>query len=96
LASGMPKEAYEEGKPWVNHLKGEVARRKISLTNDSVQAGERYHSLSKVDREHLIGNLIADLMHIDKPIQKRVIDNLNKADAELGRNVAKGLKLYKR
>jgi len=93
LAAGMPKEASEEGKPWLHQLEGEVARRKISLTNDFVQAGERYHSLSKVDREHLIDNLIADLMHIDKPIQKRVIDNLNKADQKLGRTVAKGLKL---
>jgi catalase len=93
LGGGMPKEASEEGKPWVNQIKGEVARRKISLTNDFAQAGERYHSLSKVDKEHLIDNLIADLIHIDKPIQKRVIDNLTKADPELGRSVAKGLKL---
>jgi catalase len=93
LGSGMPKEASEEGKPWVNQIKDEVARRKISLTNDFAQAGERYRSLGKVNQKHLIDNLIADLMHIDKPIQKRVINNLTKADAELGRKVAKGLKL---
>jgi catalase len=46
-----------------------------------------------MDQEHLIDNLIADLMNIDKPIQQRVIDNLTKADPELGRSVAKGLKL---
>jgi len=93
LDGGKPKEASGEGKLWVNQLKGEVARRKISLTNDFTQAGERYHSLSKVDQEHIIDNLVADLMHIDKPIQKRVIDNLTKADAERVRNVAKDLKL---
>jgi len=93
LAGGMPEEAHEEGKSRVYQLEGEVTRRKISLTNDFAQAGERYHSLSKMDQEHLIDNLITDLMHIAKPIQERVIDNLTRADSALGRSVARGLKL---
>jgi len=32
-------------------------------------------------------------MHIDKPIKKRVVENLTKADPELGKYVAKGIKL---
>src|SRR5450759_2942738 len=92
LAGGMPDEAHEEGKSHPYQLEGEVTRQKISLTNDFAQAGERYHSLSKIYQEHLIDNLIADLMHIDKSIQKRVIDNLIKADSALGRSVARGLK----
>lgn len=93
LADGMPKEAAEEGTPRVYQLEGEVTRRKIGITNDFGQAGERYRSLSKMDQDHLVDNLIADLMHIDKPIQHRVIENLTKADPELGRSVAEGLKL---
>ena len=93
LAGGMPKEAHEEGKSRVYQLEGEVTRRKIGLTNDFSQAGERYHSLSKMDQEHLIDNLVADLMHIAKPIRERMIDNLTKADSALGRSVASGLKL---
>jgi catalase len=93
LAGGMPMEAVEEGESRVYQLEGEVIRRKISLTNDFAQAGARYHSLSKLDQGHLIANLIADLMHIGKPIQKRMIDNLTKADLELGQSVATGLKL---
>jgi catalase len=46
-----------------------------------------------MDQEHLVDNLVSDLMQIDKPIQQRVIDNLTKADQDLGRNVAEGLKL---
>jgi catalase len=46
-----------------------------------------------MDQEHLIDNLTADLMNIDKPIQQRVIENLTKADPKLGKSVAKGLKL---
>jgi len=93
LGGGMPKEAPEEGTPRAYWLEGDVTRRKISLTNDFGQAGGRYRSLSKMDQEHLVDNLTADLMHIDKPIQKRMIVNLTKADPELGRRVATGLKL---
>ena len=93
IAGGVPGEAPEDGTPRSYRLEGEVTRQKISITNDFVQAGERYLSLSKMDQEHLVDNLIADLMHIDKPIQQRVIENLTKAHAELGRSVAEGLKL---
>jgi catalase len=93
LGGGMPGESPEEGKPRVYKLEGEVTRRKIGLTNDFAQAGERYLSLNKMDQEHLVDNLIADLTNIDKPIRKRVIENLTKAKPELGKSVAKGLKL---
>jgi len=93
LGGGMPGEALEEGTPRVYRIEGEVTRQKISKTNDFEQAGERYLSLSKTDQEHLVDNLIADLMHIDKPIQQRVIENLTKAHPELGRSVAEGVKL---
>ena len=89
----MPDQAVEAGQPRIYPLEGEVTRRKISLTNDFAQAGERYHSLSQTDREHLIDNLAADLMHIEKSIQKRMIDNLSKADPELGHSVARNLNL---
>jgi catalase len=92
LAGGMPEEA-QAGTTRVHRIEGEVTRRKIRITDDFTQAGERYRSLSKMDQEHLVDNLIADLMHIDKPIQQRVIDNLRKADPELGQSVAKGIKL---
>ncbi|NAS89907.1 catalase [ANME-1 cluster archaeon AG-394-G21] len=92
LAGGMPMEA-PAGTSRVDRIDGEVTRRKIGITNDREQAGERFRSWSKMDQEHLVDNLVSDLMHIDKPIQQRVIDNLTKADQELGRYVAEGLKL---
>jgi len=93
LDGGSPKEAPEEGKPRKYWLEGEVARQKIRKTNDFTQAGERYCSLSKMDKEHLVDNLVADLMPIDRVIQKREIELLMKADKDMGRLVAEGLKL---
>ena len=92
IAGGSPAEA-ESGTPSIFRVEGEVTKKKISKTNDFQQAGIKYRSLSKIDQEHLIDNLVADLTPIDKEIQHRVIVNLTKADPELGKSVAEGLKL---
>ena len=92
LDPDAPGEAMA-GNPYVHRIEGEVTRQKIRLTDDFTQAGARYRSLSKMDREHLVDNLIADLLEIDSPIQQRVVENLTNADPELGRLVAEGLKL---
>jgi catalase len=92
LAGGMPHEAITT--PTEDYsVKGTVMRQKISLTNDFQQAGERYHSLGKVDQEHLIDNITDSLGKADKPIQQRMVKNLAKADPELGKRVGKRLKL---
>ena len=70
-----------------------MVRQKISLTNDFEQAGQRYRSLSKMDQDHLVDNIVDSLGKTKKAIQKRMVENLTKADAELGKRVAKGMKL---
>jgi catalase len=92
LADALLKEA-PSGASRVDKIEGEVTRQKINLTNDFAQAGQRYRSLSKTDQEHLVDNLTADLMHIDRPIQQRIVGNLTNADVDLGKSVANGLKL---
>ena len=92
LGGGMPKEAQPTATTRA-YVEGEMDRRKISLTNDFVQAGERYRGLSTMDQDHLVGNIIDSLGKADMPIQKRMIENLTKADAELGRRVAEKLNI---
>jgi catalase len=92
LGRDLPEEA-PAGTPREYRMEGEVTRQKISLTDDFTQAGVRYCSLSKIDQEHLVDNLVSDLMHIEKPIQRREVENLTKANTNLGRSVVKGLKL---
>jgi len=92
LAGGMPGEAPAYPTSQYS-IEGNVTRRKISLTNDFEQAGERYRSLSKVDQDHLVDNIVDPLGKADKPIQKRMVDNLVKADPEFGKRVTEGLKL---
>ncbi len=92
LADGTPAEApaYPASKQAVQ---GDIVRKKISLTNDFQQAGERYRSLSKVDKDHLVDNIVDSLGKANKAIQKRMVQNLTKADTQMGKRVAAGLKL---
>jgi catalase len=92
LADGMPHETptIPMSHP---HLEGDMVRKKISLTNDFQQAGERYRSLSKVDQDHLVDNIVDPLGKANKQIQQHMVANLTKADPELGKRVATGLKL---
>jgi catalase len=92
LAGGMPREA-QAIVTVKEHIEGDMTRRRISLTNDFEQAGERYRSLSKVDRDHLVDNIVDSLGKANKPIQQRMVANLTKADPEFGKRVANGLKL---
>ncbi len=92
LADGMPSEAPATLAEKY-HLEGNVGHKKISLTNDFEQAGERYRSLSKMDQDHLVDNIVDSLGKTKKAIQKRMVGNLTQADAELGKRVAKGIKL---
>jgi catalase len=91
LAGGMPSEAPATVTAH-EHLEGDMARQKISLTNDFEQAGERYRSLGKADQDHLVDNIADSLGKAGKPIQQRMIKNLTEADPGLGKRVAKGLK----
>ena len=90
LAGGMPHEAPSTATTH-EHLDADIGRQKISLTNDFSQAGERYRSLSKMDQDHLVGNIVDSLSHAEKPIQKHMVENLSKANSELGKRVAEGL-----
>jgi catalase len=92
LAGGMPSEAQAIVAAKM-YVEGDVTRRRISVTNDFEQAGERYRSLSKVDQDHLVDNIVDSLGKADKPIQQRMVANLTKADQEFGKRVANGLKL---
>ena len=50
--------------------------------------------MNETEKDHLAGNLVADLSHVTKPeIQRRAIGNLAKVDENLAATVAKGLGL---
>lgn len=90
LNGGKPKEAP---RPVMRPecVAGKVERKRIPLTNDFKQAGDRYRSLSKLEQDHLVDNIVNDLWAVDKKIKAKAIENLTKACKEFGKRVAKGL-----
>jgi catalase len=92
LANGMPCEAPLTGTPAVDHAAADIVRQKITLANDYTQAGERYRLFSKMEQDHLVDNITDSLGKANKPIQQRMVDHFTKADPELGKRVAMGLK----
>lgn len=76
-------------------LEGEAGRHEYSHPNDDFsQPGELYRkAMSDMDREHLIGNIVAHLGGALPRIQKRQCALFHKADATWGEGVAKGLGL---
>ncbi|MDD5774713.1 MAG: catalase [Candidatus Omnitrophica bacterium] len=91
LAGGMPCEAPAGPEPDY-YVEGKIGRQKISLTDDFTQAGQRYRSLSKKDQDHLVDNIADSLKKATAETQKRMTANLTKADADLGKRVARELK----
>lgn len=79
----MPKEAQSTATVRA-YVEGDMDRRKISFIDDFAQAGERYRGLSMMHQDHLVDNIVDLLGKADLPIQKRMVENLTKADAELG------------
>jgi len=93
LAGGASHEVTVTGTPAVCHIEDNIVQKKIALTDDYTQAGERYRSLSKMDQDHLVDNITDSLSKAAKPIQQSMVDHFTKADSELGKRVAMGLEL---
>lgn len=90
LNNGKPKEAPTSPSMPV-YVEGKIMSKKIPLTNDFKQAGDRYRSLSKIDQDHLVDNIVDDLWSVDKEIQLKAIENLSKACTEFGERIRMSL-----
>ncbi|WP_242865271.1 catalase [Clostridium sp. ATCC 25772] len=92
LNDNRPIENKEQNKNMV-FIEGKIQRNNIPITDDFSQAGDRYRAFSKIEQDHLVDNLIDDLLKVDKFIQKKAVINFMKSDKELGIRVKDGLKL---
>ena len=91
LNDGNPEPAKEKGKVCLEYAEGYIERKPIEKEDDFQQAGAQYRSYNKIEREHLIDNIVNDLKEVDKRIQLKAIENFMKADKEFGTKVKLGL-----
>lgn len=74
-------------------LSGSTQQAAIAKTDNFSQAGSFYRSLSKQDRENLIGNLAADLGQVkNAEIRQVMLSHFYKADAEYGTRLTAAVK----
>ncbi len=77
-------------------VEGRLVRSGIPLQDDFAQAGQFYHSLSRVWKDHLADNVASGLAGASMETQRVVLEHLCRASPELGANVARLLPAYAR
>ncbi|MPQ45086.1 catalase [Clostridium tarantellae] len=75
------------------YVQGNVQKHVITKTDDFAQAGERYRAMSTMEKDHLIDNIVSDMVNVKEEIQRKAIENFTKADKEFGQRVKDGLGL---
>lgn len=69
--STLNEEEEIEGKNYnvcPQKIEGKIEKVKIDKTENFIQAGERYKSLSEKDKKHLIDNIVFELWHVDEKV----------------------------
>jgi catalase len=72
-------------------ITGRLTRKRIPLTNDYQQAGERYLLSEQWEKDDLVANLVGALSQCDRPIQERMVWHFFLCEDELGQRVGDGL-----
>jgi catalase len=72
-------------------ITGRLTRKRIPLTNDYQQAGERYLLSQQWEKDDLVSNLVGALSQCDRPIQERMVWHFLLCEDELGQRVGEGL-----
>ena len=78
--------------PSPEHVKGYIVRTPIIKTDDFTQAGERYRSLNKIEKKHLVNNIAVELVKCKPDIIDRVLGYFGKASEEFRRSVIDEMK----
>ncbi|WP_119730387.1 catalase [Thermomonospora amylolytica] len=72
-------------------ITGRLTRKRIPLTNDYEQAGQRYLLMEQWEKDDLVKNLVTNLSQCDRAIQERMVWHFLMCEDELGLRVGDGL-----
>jgi catalase len=91
IAGGLREAEYPTHDEQGPVIHGRLTRKRIPLTNDYQQAGERYLLSEQWEKDDLVLNLVTLLGECDRPIQERMVWHLLMCEDELGLRVGEGL-----
>jgi catalase len=80
--------AHDEQGP---EIRGRLTRKRIPLTNDYQQAGERYLLSEQWEKDDLVANLVGALQQCRREIQERMVWHFFMCEDELGQRVGEGV-----
>jgi catalase len=72
-------------------IEGRVTRKRIPLTQDYKQAGQRYLLLEDWERDDLVANFVTLLGQCERDVQERMVWHFFLVEDELGERVGEGL-----
>jgi catalase len=91
ILGGLREAAYPTEDEQGPEIRGRLTRKRIPLTNDYQQAGERYLLSQQWEKDDLVANLVDALSKCDRPIVERMVWHFFMCEDELGQRVGEGV-----
>ena len=91
ITGGLREGQYPTHDDQGPEIQGRLTRKRIPLTNDYLQAGQRYQLLEQWEKDDLVGNFATLIGQAARAVQERMLWHFYLVDDELGARVGDGL-----
>jgi catalase len=91
IHGGLREAQYPQHDEQGPVIEGRLTRKRIPLTQDYKQAGQRYLLLEDWERDDLVDNFVANLGQCERDVQERMVWHFFMVEDELGERVGEGL-----
>ncbi|WP_105032414.1 catalase [Arthrobacter ruber] len=91
ITGGLREGEYPTHDDQGPEIQGRLTRKRIPLTNDYLQAGQRYQLLEQWEKDDLVGNFVTLIGQAARAVQERMVWHFYFVDDELGARVGEGL-----
>jgi catalase len=91
ITGGLREGQYPTHDEQGPEISGRLTRKRIPLTNDYLQAGQRYQLLEQWEKDDLVANFVTLIGQAARSVQERMVWHFYLVDDELGARVGEGL-----
>ncbi|MHA7220566.1 catalase [Arthrobacter sp. MDT1-48-3] len=91
ITGGLREGEYPTHDEQGPEISGRLTRQRIPLTQDYLQAGQRYQLLEQWEKDDLIANFVTLIGQAARAVQERMVWHFYLVDDELGARVGEGL-----
>jgi len=91
ITGGLREATYPTQDDQGPEITGRLTRKRIPLTNDYEQAGQRFRLMEDWERDDLVTNFVTLISQATREVQERMVWHLLMVEDELGTRVGEGL-----